>query len=81
MANRVAANSPLVAILCKRVLTLPRISTTPKSGRMANTDIFRRVLLVATTAPVDRSFSELFAGYATKVDDDPLLFEQAAADR
>ena len=56
-ARMVASSSPFSATFCMRVATLPRISTTFKSGRTASNDIFRRVLLVAMVAPAAKSFS------------------------
>ena len=51
-ARMVASNSPCSAILRKRVPTLPRIGTTLRSGRASRICAQRRVLLLATVAPV-----------------------------
>src|SRR6266851_2675047 len=46
-ARTIASSSDWSASFCRRVMTLPRISTTVKSGRYPSNCALRRVLLVA----------------------------------
>ena len=57
-ARTIASNSGRSASFCIRVTTLPRISTTLKSGRIASSCALRRLLLVAIVAPGRKSLIE-----------------------